>query len=207
MTAHSKQKPAHERAMPPSPSASSTYLEYLTEGCSISDLAVIFSKCKRTVSQRLRNCKASGHRRGYLIYNVAEASRFLMDPLVDIEAYIRQADPNDVPPLLLKEFWSGQLNKQRFETGEANLWPTADVKVMFIDVFEKLRAGIRSFSGSVDAQTGLSEKQRKLMSELSAGLLVELQRTLVDGDIDDEVKHRRRSKADDVLELIEDDGL
>jgi hypothetical protein len=89
------------------------------------------------VSQRLRHLKPSGERRGYPIYRIDEASRYLVNPIIDIEAYIRQTDPKLISPYVLKEFWAGQLGKQRFEDNEAHLWPASDVKEMFTDIFEK----------------------------------------------------------------------
>ena len=178
----------------------------MTDGWSISELALIFGKDRRTVTQRLRDCKASGERRGHPVYDLSEACRYLTFPMFDIEAYLRQADPKSVPPLLFKEYWAGQVSQQKFENNEANLWPTADVKAIFASVFKKLETGIRSFAGTIDSATALTDKQRQLLHELSHGLFVELHRTLVQCDIDAQVKPVRR-RAEDVLELVEDDGL
>ena len=180
--------------------------EHFIEGCSISELSLIFRKDRRTVTQRLRNCKASGERRGHPVYDLAEACRHLTFPMFDVEAHLRQADPKNVLPSTLKEFWTGQIAKQMFETNEANLWPAEDVKAMFFDVYEKLESGIRSFAGNIDAHTELSDKQRGLLKELSTGLRVQLRRTLVDGDIE-RIKPVRR-KVEDIPESeSDDDGL
>lgn len=125
--------------------------------------------------------------------------------MFDIEACLRAAEPGTVPPKLFKEFWDGQIARQRFEDIEANLWPTPEVRATFFDVFEKLDTGIRAFAGNIDAQTDLTDKQRSLLQELSSGLLVEIRRTLIEGDIDERIKPGR-PKAEGLLEF-EDDGL
>lgn len=176
------------------------HLQALFDGCSISELAAVFNKDKRTVSEKIRNVKPSGSRDGFPIYHLREAASALADPVSpeQIEEYIKQLRPNDLPPYLLKEFWAGQLTKQKFELNDASLWPTEDVMRVLAAVFKNLKTGILLFADTIEAKTDLSDKQRKLLNELSDGLLVELHRTLVEGDIDSDVKPKR--KAEDILD-------
>jgi hypothetical protein len=160
-------------------------VQALVDGVSLDHLALIFGKDRRSVQMTMRSVKPSGKRGGYPIYSIAEASRYLMEPLVDIEEYIKKLRPNDLPPLLLKEFWAGQLNKQKFDLQAGRLWPTDKVMAVFADVFKKLKQGISLFSDTIEAKSELTEKQRKILNKLADGLLVELHRTLVEGDIDD----------------------
>lgn len=173
------------------------HLQALFDGCSISELASIFDKDKRTVSEKIRAVKPSGMRDGFPIYHLKEAARHLVDPVVDVEAYIKQLRPNDLPPFLLKEFWAGQLTKQKFELNDASLWPTEDVMSVLAAVFKNLKTGILLFADTIEAKTDLTDKQRRLINELSDGLLVELHRTLVEGDIDADIKPKRQ--AEDIL--------
>jgi hypothetical protein len=161
------------------------------EGCSISELAAIFGNDRRTVTEKLRTCPQAGTRQGYPIYTVAAAAAYLVEPLVDIEAYIKRLRPQDLPPLLTKEFWAGQIAKQKFQLNDSKLWPTEDVMTVLADVFKRLKSGILLFADTVEAKSELTDLQRKLINELSDGLLIELHRTLVEGDID----------ADDKLKL------
>jgi hypothetical protein len=180
------------------------WIQAMCDGVTLTDLASIFHTDRRYATEKIRNLKPSMIRDGHPVYRIDEAARYLMDPLVDVEAYIKQLRPNDLPPLLLKEFWAGQLNKQKFDLNDANLWPTADVMAVLADVFKKLKTGILLFADTIEAKSDLTDKQRKLINELSDGLLVELHRTLVEGDIDDEVKPKRKAQV--VLD-VEDDGL
>lgn len=186
---------------------SQEHIQALCDGVTMSDLAIIFHMDRRNCSEKIRNLKPSMIRDGHPVYRIDEASRHLMDPLVDIEAYIKQLRPNDLPPLLLKEFWAGQLNKQKFDLNDANLWPTSDVMAVLADTFKKLKTGILLFADTIEAKSDLTDKQRKLINELSDGLLVELHRTLVEGDIDDEVKPKRKKQEVANLLDLEDDGL
>lgn len=174
------------------------HLQALFDGCSISELGAIFNKDKRTVAEKIRTVKPSMMRDGFPIYPLAEAAKHLCDPVVNVEEYIKQLRPQDLPPLLLKEFWAGQLNKQKFDLNDANLWPTEDVMRVLASVFKNLKTGILLFADTIEAKTDLTDKQRRLLNELSDGLLVELHRTLVEGDIDAEVKPKRQ--AEDVLD-------
>lgn len=164
------------------------HLQALFDGCSISELGAIFCKDKRTVAEKIRNVQPSMMRDGFPIYPLAEAAKYLVDPAVDIEAYIKQLRPQDLPPLLLKEFWAGQLAQQKYELNAGKLWPTVDVMMVLASVFKNLKTGILLFADTIEAKTDLTDKQRTLLNELSDGLLVELHRTLVEGDIDAEVK-------------------
>jgi len=179
---------------------SADHLSAMFDGCSIGELARIFGKDKRTISEKIRGCKSSGMRDGFPIFHIAEAARYLIDPLVDVEAYIKQLRPNDLPPFLLKEFWAGQLAKQKFDLNDSNLWPTTDVMTVLADVFKKLKTGILLFADTIEAKTDLTDKQRALITELSDGLLVELHRTLVQGDIDQDAK-LKRNKNEDLLDV------
>lgn len=157
------------------------------DGCSISELAAVFNKDKRTVSEKIRGIKPSGERYGVPIYHMREAARLLCDPIseADIEDYIKQLRPNDLPPMLLKEFWNGQLSKQKFELAEGALWQTDDVLRVLTETFKKLKTGVLLFADTIEAKTELTDKQRRIINELSDGLLVELHKTLVeDTDVD-----------------------
>lgn len=173
-------------------------MQLLLDGCSVSELASLFNKDKRTVSERIRNVKPSGDRNGFPIYHLAEASKYLCDPVVNVEEYIKQLRPQDLPPYLLKEFWLGQLTKQKFELNDAKLWLTEDVMRVLANVFKNLKTGILLFADTIEAKTDLTDKQRRLLNELSDGLLIELHRTLIEGDIDADVKPKRQ--AEDVLD-------
>lgn len=169
------------------------------EGVSISELAAIFHMDRRTVTEKTRSCPTAGTRDGYPIYSIAAAAGYLVEPLIDIEAYIKRLRPQDLPPLLTKEFWAGQIAKQKFQLNDSKLWPTEDVMTVLADVFKRLKAGILLFADTVEARAELTELQRKLINELSDGLLIELHRVLVEGDIDADAKLKRQ-QGEDVLE-------
>lgn len=174
-----------------------THLQALHDGCSIAELAKVFKKNDGDVAQALRNVPPSGERRGKPIWHMREAAPFLIKPVAmeDIEAYIKKMRPNDLPPFLLKEFWAGKISRQKFELEEGNLWPTEDVMLVFNAVFKNLRAGIMLFSDMVEAQTDLTPKQRQIINRLADALLIELKKTLIDGDFDDDVKPKAKTET------------
>lgn len=151
----------------------------LYEGASISELALLFGKDKRKVAELIHEVLPSGTRAGHPVFPVAEAARYLVDPVVDVEAWIRKLRPNDLPPFLQKEFWSAQRQRQQYELAQGNLWETGDVQMVLGEAFKSLKASVRSWSDVIERQTGLSEDQKNIIQRLSDNMLSELQRQLV----------------------------
>lgn len=179
------------------------YLQALEDGLNVTELSRLFHRDRREVQIILRDVKPNGVRMSVPIYRIDEAAKYLVKPNLDVEEYIKKLRPNDLPPLLTKEFWAGQLNKQKYELQSGNLWPTDDVMAVFANVFKILKQGILLFSDTIEARTELSEKQRSILNELSDGLLVELHRSLIEGDVDLGI---RKEEVPAIPELI-DDGL
>lgn len=156
-------------------------LEFLAEGVSISFLAVFFGKDKRHVAQQIAGVSVVSHDvRGNPKYDFKEAIAKLARPdPEDIEDYIRNMRPNDLPPMLQSEFWNAQIRRQKYMLDAGDLWRTIDVMDMLAEVLKTIRMTMMLMSDSVARETDLTNRQREIIGAISDGMLDELREKLV----------------------------
>lgn len=152
----------------------------LFDGASISTLAQIFDMDNREVSKRIAGMQPSGTRDGHPVYRVADAARYLVDPIVNIEEFIQTLKPKDLPVGLQKGYWEAQNAKLKWEEDAKQLWRTEKVSAVFVEAFKSLQSGIRMFEDSVENETALTEPQRAVIRSLSDGLLLDLKKCLLE---------------------------
>ncbi len=145
--------------------------EAIQAGFSLSVLCEIFGKDKRDGRARLKDLQPSGYRAGFPVYDLKEAARYLVDPVVDVEEFIKKLRPQDLPMALQSEFWKAQNARLKFEEDTGNLWRTEKVVAVLADVFRTIRQTVSLFSEAIERQTDLTEKQRQLIIQLTDGLL------------------------------------
>ena len=168
------------------------------DGASINQLSAIFGRDDKTISKLIRHVKPSGKRGGKDIYSIKEAARYLVEPVIDEETFIRTITrTQDLPPYLQKEFWAAQLNRQKYQIQEGELWPTDKVLAVFNEVFKRLKMTIRLFEDTIEARTELSQAQRKIVREMSDGLQDMLRRSLIEGDYEIDEKSEREKVISD----------
>lgn len=151
----------------------------LFEGASISQLATLFGYDNRTVTKRIFGLKPSGKRQGHPVYAVREAAPYLVDPIGDIEAHIKKMNHRDLPPVLLKEFWNGQMARLKFEKEQGWHWPTDTVIEHYSKVFQVFRTRILLAVDLVEREAEMTDRQRNackavldtLMSDVRAELI------------------------------------
>ncbi len=153
----------------------------LYEGCSIGQLSVIFGQDKREIGNRisLNKIPDSGMRSGYPIYRIADVAPVLVTPKGDIEGAIKKMSPKDLPPQLSKEFWAALTARRDFEENEGDLWRTADVIERMSEVFKTLRMNLLLMTDQVERQTQLTDKQRRIIQDLTDNTLNQLANELI----------------------------
>lgn len=165
------------------------------DGASVAQLSEMFHMDSAKVRKLLRHIKPNGKRKGADIYQVKEAARYLVEPVIDEETFIRTITrTQDFPPYLQKEFWAAQKARQDYEIRNGDLWATEDVLSVFAEVFKKLRMGIQLLADAVEARTDLSREQRAVIVELSDGQCNELRRILIEGEYE-RVESTEREKV------------
>jgi hypothetical protein len=135
--------------------------EILATGeATMSQIAQMFETDAKTLPQRMKGIIPAGKRNGYRVYNIREAAGRLVKPGFEIEDYIRQMSPQELHPLLLKEFWNGQKARLDFEIKQGNYWPTGDV-VEFIGVIgQGIRQTLLLVVDDIDREEELTDGQR-----------------------------------------------
>jgi hypothetical protein len=152
----------------------------LYQGASVSVLGELFGMDVRDITKKLAKLKPSGERNGWPVYALGEAARYLVDPVIDVEEYIKKLKPSDLPTALQDAYWKGQLSRQKWEENAKHLWRTEAVMSVFTEAFKNLRQTILLFSDAVEAKDGLTEEQRATIESMADGLLDDLRRSLLE---------------------------
>lgn len=151
----------------------------LFDGASVSQLGRMFKHDNRTVAKKIQGLRPCGRRAGHPIYDVAEAARYLVIPLGDIEDHIRKMRPEDLPPALMKEFWAGQTARQNFEENQGDLWRTGDVMAHLSKTFMAMRTALLLLPDMVEKSVELTDKQRGIVQRGVDGAMKELHNNLI----------------------------
>lgn len=142
--------------------------ELLATGqATVSQLAKLFETDAKTLPQRLKGVIPAGKRNGYNVYNIREAASRIVKPGYEIEDYIRQMSPQELPPLLTKEFWNGQKARLAFERELGNYWPTEDVIALFAVLEGGIRQTMLLIVDDVEREEGLTNGQRKTFRRIA----------------------------------------
>lgn len=142
--------------------------ELLATGeATMSQIAQLFQTDAKTLPQRLKGIIPAGKRNGYKVYNIREAAGRLVEPGYEIEEFIRQMSPQEMPPLLQKEFWNGQRARTAYEKEIGNLWPTADVVALFAVLEQGIRQTMLLLTDDIEREEGLTTGQRKVFRRIT----------------------------------------
>lgn len=154
--------------------------DWLMKGLPVSTIARLFRMEVDTVRRKIRDLKPVGERNGYPLYNVAEAAEFLVQPKVDLEAYLKKLRPQDMPQGIQKQFWDAQNGRLKFMADAGHLWRTDRVQHVVADAFKVIRQRVLLFADTVDRQTGLEEAQRAIVQNMADGLLNDLHDAIIE---------------------------
>jgi hypothetical protein len=153
----------------------------ITQAVSASTLATIFGSSTERVRERIGHLTPIAEYKGSPLYRIRDAAPFLVRPAgLDIEEIVRGLKPAQLPTALQKEFWGAQIARQKFEAEAADLWRTDKIREAVGEIFKVIRQRVTQFSDTVERQTGLTAAQRRLVLELSDGLLEEMHTAIVE---------------------------
>lgn len=152
------------------------------EGCSLSQLAQIFSMDVKKVKAKLHGLAPVSTRAGHPIYSIKEAARRLVEPIWPIEEYVKHMNHTDLPVMLRKEYWAGQRSQQIYQIAAGELWPTDQVIEHITELLKTISISLRLTSDSVERETSLTPKQRniviRMMDEALANAHSEVEKKL-----------------------------
>lgn len=156
-----------------------TDLTDIFSGLSITALAAVFKQDKKTVSRKLANIAPIGKKRGFPVYDVAEAAAWLVKPKIDIEKYMMSLRPMDLPPWLQRDFWDAMNKRQKWEEGAADLWRTDKIVEFLADVLRNIKNTVMLWNEGLEREETLSDEQRAYYRQMTDGLLDDLYNALL----------------------------
>lgn len=149
--------------------------EFLLYGVSVQQLCRIFRMTRQGVENKLRNLRPielGSH--GNPVYDLAEASSYLIDPKVDMEEYLRSIKPEKLPDHLRETFWNAKLKRQRFEENAGDLWRTKKVMEVVGELLLDFANKLNLIPDLVERQTGFSPEQYRLIRSIVDGIREEM---------------------------------
>jgi hypothetical protein len=152
----------------------------LFQGASVSQLATLFGYDNRTVTKRIFGLKPCGKRQGHPVYSIRDAAPYLVDPIGDIEAHIKKMNHRDLPPLLLKEFWAGKMQRLKFEKEQGWHWPTDVVIEHYGEVFKTIRTSLLLAVDAVEREAEMTDRQREACKQIIDALMADVREKLVE---------------------------
>lgn len=142
-------------------------------------LADVFAMDPTTVKKKLANCPTKGKRGGNPVYELRLAAQYLVPPRVDIAQFIKSMRPNDLPPILQSAYWDAQKKRQDWEINAGELWRTEKVIETLSETFKLIKTSVNLFADTVEQETGLSDRQREIITKLTDGLMDDIHNALV----------------------------
>lgn len=180
MAAYQRKTDNPIKGRPPKPDSEVTS-ELLTSGkATIAQLAQLFETDAKTLPKRLKDIQPKGVRRGNKVYSIREAAAFIVTPGYEIEEFIRQMSPQELPPLLLKEFWNSQKARLEYETKLGNYWSTADIVEYIGELQNVIRMTLLLMVDDVNREQSLTDGQRKTIQRITDASIETLKKNVTE---------------------------
>lgn len=145
-----------------------------------SQLGKLFRRDKASVPRLLAGLPPVGKRKGYDVWDIAEAATMLVKPGYEVEDRLRTMNQADLPPLLGKEFWNGQAARLSFEQKQGDLWPTADVEAVLARAFQGVVMAQKLMLDKVERQASVTPQARDIIKRVSEGTINATKETLLE---------------------------
>lgn len=150
------------------------------QGVTMQDMEVLFRMDRRTIIPKIGDVKSCGSRGRYKLYQIRDVAPYLVKPAGDIEDYIKRMRPNDLPPLLSKEFWNGQRAKLAYLESEEDVWRTDKVIEVLSGVFKQVRMSLLLLPDQLDRVSALNDEQQTQVRATVDSVLEGLQHAIVE---------------------------
>lgn len=155
-------------------------IDEVFRGVSLTWLAQAFGMDKATCRKRLAHCPPIGKVKNYEVYSLRQASAYLVEPKIDLSAYIKSLKPTDLPSILQDTYWSAMIKRQKWEENAGHLWRTDDVLSVFGELAMTLKTTITLWVEDMHRSHSLSAELRTTMKQQADNLLTEIHRIMVD---------------------------
>lgn len=137
----------------------------LLDGVTTSWLSSAFGMDRRTVRKKLRNVECVKGPNNSDLYDFKEACGHLIDPLYNIEDFIKGMRSSDLPVSLQKDFWEAQNKKQTYLKNAGELWHTDDVVEVFSQGLSMIKEVTSLWAMNIEDKSFLTKEQYNLLTE------------------------------------------
>ncbi len=168
------------KGRPPKPDSEVTSELLVTAMATIAQLAQLFETDAKTLPKRMKSVMPRGTRRGNKVYNIREAASMIVTPGYEIEEFIRQMSPQELPNLLHKEFWNGQNARLAYETKLGNLWPTEQVVEAIGELQNVIRMTLLLLVDDVNREESLTNGQRATIQRITDAAIETMKKNVVE---------------------------
>ena len=152
--------------------------EQILKGVTATWFARVLNMDVNTVKARLKSVTPMGNSYRQAVYDLRTALPHLVDPVTDIETYLRNMDPKLLPTQLTPAFWQAEKARLATMTMAKKLWPTDTVLVGYAQIFRILRDDTKLWLDTLDEATPLSDQQRAVFGQMIDGMLDSIYKSL-----------------------------
>lgn len=151
----------------------------LRNGVSVNWLSGFTKLDRKTVKKRLADCPAISVKSGVEKYDPMLALSYLVKPRFDIHEYMKNMNPQDLPPMLRKEYWDAELKKAKWQREAGELWHTSDVLDVLAEAFKRIKTATQMWADDVEREAGLTREQYQALIRRVDVLREDLHKALI----------------------------
>ena len=154
------------------------------QGVSVPQLRAIFNLKDEDVMRRLGDLPPVGTgRQNNPVYNLAQAAARIVRPRITpeaIDAYMRTANPANLPPMVSKHYWEGLRTRERYREEVDELWYTEDVMRLLSETFQTIRTTLVLLPDAMRGREDMTEAQFRFVQGVVDDTIEDLRVRLVD---------------------------
>lgn len=148
-------------------------------GVTIDWICSVFGMAPRTAKKRLAGLAPMRKVRTSVLYDLRQAAAYVVDPLINVEQFVKTLRPEDLPPKLTKDYWDAMLKRRKYELLAGELWATGDVLEVLGGAFKHIKESTQLWINTIERTTELTQKQRETLVTLADQLLSDVHSRLV----------------------------
>lgn len=114
------------------------------------------------------------------LYDRVEAAAYLVKPRIDLVAYLKSLNSNNIPPHINKTFWDAMNAREKWEYNAAHTWRDEDVQEVLGATAIAIREVSLLWIDQLPDKVSLTQENREALRAAVADLLNDIKRRLVD---------------------------
>ena len=152
----------------------------LDVGITAAEISRVFGVKPEAAASRISKMKPNGVHDERQVYHIREVAAFFGRPTDDLIERVMRLNHMDLPPMLRKEYWTGEAQRLKVLQQKGELWSTADVISLVGESYRSIRMQLLLFPDVLARDGELTEKQRDTIVSLIDALMREIAEKLKD---------------------------